>query len=626
MSSIATPPRSDVKKDLNRRSSSLVQRTPFIYATLVLVSASALVFLIPLIVPMKPVAIVSDSYLAGFNNSVAVLFAVALSFLVLTLTLWQRRSAPSLVPTVYDPLRWPFVAVVLLASSAVIAVEGWLVTASHQRYLGDVGYFLEQATVRRNTGFPLYTNLEFAYGPLLLLPEVWLSRLFHGSIPLAYYITLIVESVLGLLFLVYLLNVLPIRPGLRKAAFVLFAAGALVPHVGLNYTYFRFLTPFALLMLATRSRSVLPTAVWLSVSQVAVLLISPELGLAMAFGVCAFGLLRAWQSGWRWLAVAILPLAVTLTLLLTLGRTFLATTSSFGRGALNLPVGPYPHTIIFLFALVWLVPFGMGRLLNLHDVSGARFVALYAIAIAFTPAALGRSDPLHVFFNGAGLLVLSLVVISAFPPKARLAWIGALVLLVFWSQYVNQRFFQRRTTVTLANTVVPRLPLPLQRDFVAVIRHRGPDFATLLQPQPEVNYRLDVRTLNEMAAKGCVSTPMEISPSIETQLDGRHLTRPGFYAYWVNMVDLKGEARSIRDTDRCPWALVPYPVLQPPPPLIAQLAALQGYRLPYRIRNQPLYSRGEAFAAHLAQSWVPVRHLGPYLLYRQKAAPAPETP
>ena len=45
--------------------------------------AACLIFVLPLFVPMKPIQTVSVSYLAGFNNSVALFGAVGLSLLAL---------------------------------------------------------------------------------------------------------------------------------------------------------------------------------------------------------------------------------------------------------------------------------------------------------------------------------------------------------------------------------------------------------------------------------------------------------------------------------------------------------------------------------------------------------------
>ena len=592
----------------------------WIAAGVVCLAAVLLVFIVPLFVPMKPVQTISPSYLAGFNNTFATLAAATLSVLVFLLTLWFRWrgfALPRLAATRNERLRGGFIAAVVLASAAVLAVCAWLVTASHLRYLADAGYFIEQATVRRDTGRALYTQLEFAYGPLLLLPEIWLSQLLHCSMTAAYYVTLVLESSLGLLMLAFVLNEVPMRASLRKPAFVLLAIGAITPHLGLNYTFFRFVSPFAVLLFATRSRSVWRCALLLSVGEVFVVLISPELGLAMAVGVMTFGLLRAWGEGWRWLLTAILPIAVLGTLLLTLGVPFLHMAATFSRGALSLPVGPYPHILVFLFALVWLVPFGMARYAPLREPLGSRLLALYAISLAFLPAALGRCDPLHILFDGVGVLVLSLMGLSGSSKRSRLAWLAAIAVLVAWNHFVNERLFVSRSAEVMRQTFVPHLPKPVAATLVKVAGNYRKDLGEVLGQRPSTDFYLDEAQLNRLVGNAPVVTPIEIPLSLENQLKRTHHYDPGYYAFWVDMMNPAAEQRSIRDINACTWMLLPRVWRSDNVHTTQWLHLFQGLKLPYRTRHTAPYDAGLAFEQNLEQHWIPVQSFGQYVLYRQ---------
>ena len=584
-----------------------------------------LVFILPLFIPLKPIQTLSASYLAGFNNSFATVAAAGLSVLVFAATLWFRRRG---LPPGWSgdgpgqPLGGVFIAGVVLVSAAVLTVCAWLVAASHMRYLGDAGYIIEQATVKRDTGRAIYSQLEFAYGPLLLLPEIWLSRILHCSMTAAYYATFVLESSLGLCMLAYVLNELPIRGSLRKAALVLLAIGAITPHLGLNYTFFRFVTPLAVLLFATRSRSLPRCILLLSLGELLAVLISPELGLAMAVGVGVFGLLRAWAEGWRWLLAAVVPLAVLGTLLLTLGRPFLHMAATFSRGALSLPVGPYPHILIFVFALVWLVPFGLGRFARLRELSGSRLLALYAASLAFLPAALGRCDPLHVLFDGVGILVLSLIVVSGSSRRGRLAWLAAIAVLVFWNHYVNERLFALRNAEVLRQSLMPRLPTPLARDVVKVVGMRRKDVADILAQKRSPDFYLDEAQLNRLVGDAPIATPLDIPPSVEDQLKRTHHYDPGYYAFWVDMMNPVTEQRSIRDLNACPWLLLPRLWSSDNPHTPQLVAEFQGFRLPYRTRNSSGYVPGQLFAQNLRQRWILVQSFGPYALYKQRQTPS----
>ncbi len=569
---------------------------------------------------MRPLQTVSASYIAGFNNSAAILSAVGISVFVLLCVMWaERHCRPSAIEdTQSQRLSARFTGGVVLAAAAVLLIAGWLVAASHMRYLGDAGYFIEQGTVRAETGRALYTQLEFAYGPLLLMPQVWLSEMLHCSMTAAYFAVFVFEAALGILLLAYVLNELPIQGSVRKVALLLFAFGAITPHLGLNYTLLRFVSPLAVLLFATRDASLWRCALLLSVGELVELLISPELGLAMAVGVVVFGLLRVWQGGWRWLAAALFPLLVLITFLLTFGRPYLRMAASFSRGALNLPVGPYPHILVFLFALVWLVPFGLGRLVRPGEPPSSRLLALYATGLAFVPAALGRCDPLHVLFNGIGVLVLSLVAIRRSSRRVQTAWLSCIAVLVVWNGIVNELPFEQRTAEVLRQTVMPHVPLLIRTAVEHGLARKRADLAGVLSQQPKPEFHLDLAALEGIVGSAPVATPLDISPTVEDELQRTHHYHPGFYGFWVDVMNPAAERRSIDDVSECRWMLLPVAGLGPNPHTLASLAMFQGFKLPYRPRNVSPYSPGLEFKNNLRQNWVAVRTFGPYVLYGRK--------
>ena len=510
-----------------------------------------------------------------------------------------------------------FVAITIAISALILALCSWLVASSHLRYLGDAGYFIEQATVRRDTGRLLYTQLEFAYGPLLLLPEIWLSQTLHCSVGSEYYLTLVLESSLGLAMLAYVLHVLPIRDDLRRGAFLLFAVGAITPHLGLNYTLFRFVSPFAVLLGATHSRSAIRCALWLSVGTALELMISPELGLALAPGFMTFALLRAREEGWRWLSAAVLPAVTLASVMLIFGRPYLAMTASFSRGALNLPVGPYPHLLVYLYAAVWLVPVGLAMFLQADGPIRARLCAFYAVSLAFLPPTLGRCDPLHVFFDGVGILLLSLVAVSGAARPARRAWLLALGLLVFWNHWVNERLFDVRDAEVLRETVMPRLTPKAKAVLLHVVALHRADLSSVLAGPRVADLTLDMDQLRHLTGGASVSTPLSLTPAVELQLQQAHQYAPGYYAFWVDVMSPAAERRSIQDVNACKWMLIPEPWHADNPHTVERLRSFQGISLPYRNRRPLTYQPGELFAQNLRQRWKATLRFGPYMLYEQ---------
>ncbi len=599
---------------------------PFRVSTLacfVCFTGALLIFLVPLLVPMRPVMTVSAAYLAGYNNQIAVILAAGLSVSVFAAGAWWQRAIPAPVAKDGRPLTRSFVFCVVALSTFVLGLCCWLVAASHLRYLGDAGYIIEVATVKSDTGRALYSQLEFAYGPLLIDPEIWLSRWCHVSMTAAYYVVFLVQSALGLLMVAYILNSLPILGSLRRAAFLLLAIGAVTPHLGLNYTFFRFASPFAFLLLGMRQRRIWQCALVLALGEAFELLISPELALAMGIGVLTFGILRLWVAGWRWSVTAILPLGTLVALLLIFGQPFLHTAANFSRGALNLPIGPYPHLLVYLFAVLWLVPFGLSHIAGFRDEVGAQRLAFYATSLAFLPPALGRCDPLHVLFDGVGFLLLSLIAISQSSLQARRTWVAALALLVFWNHWVNERLFDSRNAQVLREAVMPHLSLPTRDAICRVVSSHRPDLASVLGGKPQASQALDMQTLEVLTQGAPIATPADLPPTIERQLREARQYAPGYYTFGVDVLNVTAEQRTIADVNAEPFMLLPQPLVPDNPHTLNRLRSFQGITLPYRTRNRPQYDPGTAFKRNLHERWVPVQRFGPYMLYRQAPTGAP---
>ena len=126
--------------------------------------------------------------------------------------------------------------------------------------------------------------------PVFVGDEVSLfARLVHTDITHAYFVVLVLHSALGLAMIAFLLNEFPIRPRLRQIALVLFALGAVTPHLGLNYTFFRFASPLAFFLLTLRAATTpLRSAALFSLAIVLECTIAPELAFALAAGILVY--------------------------------------------------------------------------------------------------------------------------------------------------------------------------------------------------------------------------------------------------------------------------------------------------------------------------------------------------
>ena len=204
------------------------------------VVAVACIFFVPYLAPVKPAA--GYSYAFGFNNSAAILLLLGFAGMG---ALWQRRGPLFVLPRVEEiRISRKTLVMGLLITAATCALAYPLVNRVSP--VADGGYFVDRMRLAHAGKLP-YIDLEFAYGPMLLYAPLWISNLFHLSIPAGYYIFWVITDLLGIVIAARVLNAIDIPTRARPTIFVLFYAACCATFIigAVNYTFFRFaLAPF----------------------------------------------------------------------------------------------------------------------------------------------------------------------------------------------------------------------------------------------------------------------------------------------------------------------------------------------------------------------------------------------
>ena len=138
---------------------------------------------------------------------------------------------------------------------------------------------------------------------------------------------------------------------------------------------------------------------------------------------------------------------------------------------------------MLLVAAVWLVPRMFRDRVAVRSAEGTRLLAVYVFGLALLRAALGRCDPIHVFFDGSVMLLLSLVAVSGCGRGAQRAWMGAFAVLVLWGHFVNDRLFVGRTADVLRLSVMPGMSEPAREAVLGAVRRVRPRLAQELDPR-----------------------------------------------------------------------------------------------------------------------------------------------
>jgi hypothetical protein len=535
--------------------------------------------------PSQQVA--SVSYVAGCDNRIASVGLALLSLTVMALV-WRRLSPPEII----DERRRLPRALVLGAFAFTVVFTlalGWAIQRADVRF-AESNYFLNRIRNILEFQMRIYRDLEFPYGPMLLYPAVWMARLFGPrgiSVASAYFATLALMNVLGVAMVAYLVDRLPMLYRWRLLLFVACVLLQTNPLAGPNYSLYKFALPFAGMVWASRRSGWWAKFGGFVLAELAVLLVSPELGIGMTAGVVTYAVVYVFRGQNQAVVLLFAPVVSVALFLAGFGHVFLDRLGHASSGALNLIPEPSPHLLIFGFAIVFLVPVMIGWMLRARSENAALIAGAYLLSIGMLPGALGRCDPLHVFFYGFGFFVLAFVAIGAYSRRAQVIWASAFVLFAVQVQGTN---------------------------FKVV----GPALRGLLHDR-RTDDSIDVNALRAATGGARVSTPeiYSVPVRVEEQMRADGMFVPDYYPGLAEVWDAEGEERVIASMRKQGWALVPdhdgtFSETLPNTPF--KLAMRFGYH--YKARHAP-FELGALLHEELAARWTPVRTFGNLTLYRQ---------
>ena len=391
------------------------------------------VLAVPWFVPVKVLPIYSDSQAAGFSNRSAQI-ALVLAALAMALLAWRtaRERAPFVSTAAGEPrdrLRAPLVAVMATLVGAFQIGLGYIVRAYPT---GDVLYFADRL-LYIVSGYVPYRDFVFAYGPLLIYPQYALYLLLGaGASPWrAVYLWSAIMGVVGVVLLAFVLNRLSLTRGQRRVLFVAAASIAFFqPNLGLNYTPLRFITPYALLVAVfalAEKRSAVPKIALAALGAATLAFaISPEIGIALVAGLVA-------ALGWRGLhgdrrSLAIAASLAVLAVLLAFVAVRMPFFQAAGGGATQSPALPGVVTLLYIGAIL-ATAWGAGAAARDREPgAGSLPLGWMTIGAVLIVAALGRADWQHILWNGLGVMLAGVAVLSKRRPKVACAWMWATVV------------------------------------------------------------------------------------------------------------------------------------------------------------------------------------------------------
>lgn len=614
----------------------------------VAIATFVLVFVAPWFRPTQVRQVVSDSQSVGFNNRFA-LFSLVAGVVLLAFLAYLRARPES------EADGWPGDVVRATAESSENRVPRWLIgvfsaavvleTIAVLLVYRDVGfsdaaYFIDRLYYIAN-GSRLLVDVEYSYGPLLIGPPylIWLALRGVGvGMAQAYFVFVGVMHLVGLLATAWVLDRLDL-PRLWRG--VLFGTVALftlaVITFGVNYTPIRFLAPAVAILLCVKTAErtwgvralVLLAGVLLSFA------ISPEVGLVASAGLAAMLVFEGMGLDRRPLFAAAGVLALGIAGWLGYGMAGDSTSGAISSGAYYIPILPALPALVFT-AMALCAGWGVGNEVSRGGWrANAGMLGWFTAAIVYMPAALGRADIVHLFWNGLMLTLIACAVASRLSPRVGAALSLSIALVFVAAAFsfsatalVPAAFKSAVRSGTISFDTATRLAVKLRRtDNMGRQWYR----ANNLDPmRPD-----DVAFL---AQQGSVFAPFWLNGSAAEKLASAHALLPSFgpprYSLSQGQVD-----KGVDMLNRTEYLVLPQDdydyyrfssneaskagpdaMMVAKHPATLAMTYYTGFPLLFT-PIRPTLDPAARFGREMVRHWVVVKHSGDYLILRRARAP-----
>jgi hypothetical protein len=371
------------------------------------------------------------------------MFLLALFSLVVAIIFFYNKNEKLQVNIFFNDVQRRFFdkAFLIVVGLTVIGCAVlWFVLGRNSYGIIEAGYFIPHI-YDLSFGKTVYRDFEFLYGPLLLYMPYLIYKLFsflYISISDGYIIALTINQVIGLCFLSYVLAFFNFNNKERNIIFILIAILSFPASIGLNYTLFRFTSPFfcfVFLWQIEKNAKINPF-IYICLSDILslmVLLVSPELGTAFYFTFLVYIFITALITKLKIYFLQMGVLFFSFVLSVYLWPDMFKGVTGFFSGGLNWPFVPC-LTLIFFFIAVFVVSAGAG--IQLKNIKTNLFyLSFMLLAFALIPGALGRCDPGHIFFNGLFLFILAYSFLRTYLRQQFYKVIGVIFIISLFSIY-----------------------------------------------------------------------------------------------------------------------------------------------------------------------------------------------
>lgn len=495
-------------------SSRNTQRSPYAIGVFLLLFAIAF-FRVPFFFPVAPS--VSASYVYQFNNRVATLIFIAG---VAAFAIWSRGMG--LKPSEKDSrVSAGVCALVVVAGLVLSSFFIWIVWPFGLH--GEADYAFSRIAQLASGKLP-YRDFEFAYGPLLLYPPLWISKLFHVSLISGYFTWWMFNWALGICILRWIINAIEMPSPYRRAIFLIFSFGFAVPlwAFGLNYAPMRAMVSGGLAVFVFRTfqrgfRSHVAAAIVVLCAAVDTA-VSPEHGLAFMAGTGLYVCISAWSERRFWSVFYWIVPGFGAIVALSAKLGVYTTLRAFSSGAYNFPIMPTQDVlcVLALYVVAACAAYHAWR-------SGERrtaLVYLLCVSMCGLPTCFGRADSGHMQLGAFPAVVTGALFLGRY---RRFSLVFALVFVYYvYSDYARAQFGDIRAEVK-RRIFDPEKGSPELRSLVAGVAHRLHKDRAIARTDALAAYVSDLhaRTIPPRLPNGIVDAPLGITTNGVADMTGK---------------------------------------------------------------------------------------------------------
>lgn len=381
----------------------------FLY--IVWVTAVSCSITIPLFFPNNDQT-VSMSYDVGFNNRIGFAIIVFFSF-VFFLFSFLRKNAPAyneinLFAKSSNTNNVAFLSTIV--STALLFLLYSIFCSPYILYMGEGSYFTLHV-YDTLMGLSPYKDFVYYYGPFsIYFPIIIYKILPFLGIEASYVFSLALTQIACLVIAKDLLSIFSFSNKTRGFILILIAISFFPYSMGFNSCLIRYvLAPWLFVKLVNVFHSkgnLLGKTIFLFASNSITLLVSPEVWII--YSVISFLFLiidtiirKEYRQTW-----AILSMIVSCVLLYYSFPSLFTVISDFSSGCNNLPFVPSLAFLLLIISIL-VVAGHIGYLLK-SCIENYVVILFYLICLSSIPAALGRTDPIHIVYNGWLVVLLAL--------------------------------------------------------------------------------------------------------------------------------------------------------------------------------------------------------------------------